>query len=431
MSAQELRRDTLHTCGDPADAENASRYERRQRQLSESKFRILSLAKQAGRTLTDVERADVVALDGEWQRCLQHADGHDHYFGDQPEGSYVPDAPLALGNEYLTSDGKSVRVLSPRERVSDLPAADGRPATRLHLGRAIRGVVCGKWDGCGAERLAMSEGSNVGGGYLVSEAFSSSIIDMARAQSRIFQAGCQTIVWPQPSDELVMARVAVDPIFRIVGEGQIIPGSDISFDQVRFSAKKIGTLLTISRELMEDAANAADIIQSTLVKAFAAALDRMALCGEGGQSGLLGLLNQPGIGSTDSVGQLAWADVHAAAVAVRSANFEPNAYIISPVNAGVLDLVQATDSGVWLGPPASLNGVQRLQSNNAGDEQVFVGQWDQMAVAIRTSAAIELSTAAGTAFEKHNVLCKLVFRGDCNCFHRGAFHVLKGVTQSE
>ena len=76
---------------------------------------------------------------------------------------------------------------------------------------------------------------------------------------------------------MIMARIAKDPTFELVAENAQIPDSDINFDQVRFYAKKIACLVRLSRELAEDAPNAATLIEETLGRALAVELDRMAL----------------------------------------------------------------------------------------------------------------------------------------------------------
>jgi HK97 family phage major capsid protein len=394
-------------------------------ELDERRHAMLSQARRDGRTLSEAEQADWATIDAEHER-IGNMPSPLAFRPDSPrQEGHQPDAPAA---RFLTSDGKTVYALRPNEQIADLPRAEGRVTQPLSLGKALVGLVSGRWDGARAERLAMAEGGNSVGGYLVPEAMMTGVIDLARAQSAVIRAGAITLPWPSASDELVMARVASAPTFQVVAENTEIPESDVTFDQVRFSAKKIAGLVTMSRELAEDAPNAAALVETTLAKALAAELDRQALLGVGNTE-MNGLLNWPGVATTESVGAVEWLDIHNAAVLVRTRNYEPGGYITSPTIAGDLDIIQADTAGTWLGAPPSLQGVRRFESTNCPDADIFMGDWSQFVYAIRTDARVELTTTGGDkTFEKHQVKIKITWRGDVNALNRNAFQVLTGVT---
>ena len=70
----------------------------------------------------------------------------------------------------------------------------------------------------------------------------------------------------------------------------------------------------------------------------------------------------------------------------------------------------------------------RLVTKNCPDANLFVGQWDQFAIALRQDAMVEVSTTAGDAFKKHQVYVKLTMRADVGALHIGVFHALTGIT---
>ena len=343
---------------------------------------------------------------------------------------YADESQTSRAGEFIDQHGRRLHALRPTERLADLPLAGNKTFHPLSLGKAICGLATGKWDGARAEKLAMGEAGNATGGYLVGEAFSKTIIDAARAQARVVQAGALTLLW-EGSDTLTIARVETDPVFTVVPENTTIPESAITFTRVGFSAYKIATLLKLSRELAEDAPNAAQLVEQVLVRSFAAELDRLALVGSGSDEPN-GLLNYTDIQATDSVGAIAWEDVHAAKVAVETRNHQPTGYIASPTIAGDLDLITGGDGATiaksWLGAPPSLSTMPRYSTTNCPNANLFIGDWSQFVIAIRTGALVEMTTTGGDAFAKHELQVKLTFRGDVGCLHAGAFHVLKGIT---
>ena len=419
LSAKQLREQTERTC------KTSAQLLQRRDEMSEQMHRILSTANRQGRNNSTVEREEALVYLEESERI-----------GDMPLPAPMRDSILSEGDElqssaatFIDKNGRRLHALRPHERLADLALPDNKPFHPLSLGKAIVGLLSGRWENARAEKLAMSEGSNAGGGYIFGDVFSKTIIDLARAQTRVVQAGALTVPWTD-GDTLIMARVTTDPTFSVVPENEQIPPSQPTFDQVVFNAVKIATIVPISRELAEDAPNAAGIVEQTLTRAFAAELDRLALVGA---LRPCGVLNYKDVNATDSVGAIAWEDVHAAKVEVENGNFTPTGYICSPNIGGDLDLITSGDgtnaAKLWLGPPPSLNRVPRFTTKNCPDANLFIGDWSQLVIGIRTDAALEITSSGGLAFEKHQLLVKLTFRGDVGLLHSAGFHVLRGITK--
>lgn len=334
--------------------------------------------------------------------------------------------------EWRDMEGRPVHVLAKGDRWQDLPRhSDIDPDARL--GEFIKCAITGNWRNASqGVRAAMSTGGNSSGGYLVPEELARRVIDLARAKSVLMQAGAVTV--PMASDRLVMARVSADPTFEVKGENSAFTGSSVTFDQIGFSAFTVGTVITSSRELAEDAPNFVDLIESTLAAAFAAKLDNIGINGADSThlDGILDWSTTNGIGETGSVGAIAWEDLHAAAVGVRLANHEPNAYVVNPDIFGDLSILTTGDgsnaSKGWLPPPATVASLTPYQTTNIGTASLIVGDFTKFVWGIRQGVLLEVSRDAGNAFEKHQVLVKLTWRGDCNAFRQDAFHRLVGIT---
>src|SRR5215216_6405701 len=85
-------------------------------------------------------------------------------------------------------------VLSREQSVADWCRTRGHtgfdePAS---FSRYLKGLATGDWSGAEHER-AMSEGTLTAGGHLVPTPLSARVIDLARAQTRVLQAGGQTV----------------------------------------------------------------------------------------------------------------------------------------------------------------------------------------------------------------------------------------------
>lgn len=328
--------------------------------------------------------------------------------------------------------GKPVYVLGKADRWQDLPRENNiDPSARV--GEFIKCAITGNWRNASpAIRNAMSEGGNSAGGFLVPDELMRRVIDLARAKSVVMQAGAQTI--PMTSDSLTLARVATDPTFEVKTENAAFSGSDIAFDALNFSAYTVGTLITASRELAEDAPNFVDLVESVLASAFAAKLDNIAINGvaSSGLDGMLDWATATGIGETGTVGGILWEDLQTAVVGIHGANHVPNAYVLHPTIAGDLAALTSGDgtnsAKLWLGPPPNVAPLTQMQTTNIATDSIVVGDFSQFVWAIRQGVLIEVSREAGDAFAKHQVLIKLTWRGDTGAFRRDAFHRLVGIT---
>ena len=327
-------------------------------------------------------------------------------------------------------DGRSVYVLTKHGRFQDLPSQSSYRAEDLSLGRLIRGIATGdprKY--ASAEYKALGENSNQAGGFLVPAELSSELIDAARAASVTQRAGALTV--PMQSETLTIAKVVTDPTFELKAENAAFTGSDPTFGAVGLTAHTFGTYVTLSRELAADAPNIEDIIMRILSRALAAELDRQALQGSASAE-WNGLTINSDIGTTSSVGAIAWEDIATGVVDVQGNNYAPNAYVASPTIAGDLAVLTSGD-GVnsaksWLGPPPNVEPLDQLVTTNCPDANIIIGQWDNLVFGLRQEFMLEATTTGGDAFTKHQLLIKITFRGDVGVSQAGAFHRLDGIT---
>lgn len=346
--------------------------------------------------------------------------------------------------------GEGIRVLKPKDRMADLCTESSEP---LSLGKTIRGLATGRWDGAAAERQAvMNEGVGGSGGFLLPSPLSASIIDRARNLAVVSRAGAITI--PMESATLGIARIASDPSVGWHSENGAISASDLTFEKVSFNAQTLAALATMSVELFEDASNIDAVATDVIGKVLALELDRACLRGSGTAPEPKGIRNQTGVtvdsttfGTNGSVistaaptGAVAWDWVSKQISGLWGVNENPNAVIYSPRTAGELDLLRAT-TGEPLSPPGSVAAVQRLFTNQIPNNltqgtsndcsEAYVGDFSQALIGMRREVVVEVSRIANVGatsmFSTLGVAIRAYLRADFQLARPGAFRVVTGV----
>jgi HK97 family phage major capsid protein len=313
----------------------------------------------------------------------------------------------------------------------------------LSLGKLLRGYVTGEWTGAAAEQKAMGSSPLSSGGMLIPTPLAADVIDLARNQTRLLQAGAITV--PMSTATLKYARLSQDATANWTSEAANIALSAAAFDSVTFTARKLAALVAIDNELLEDAANADATIENSIAKALALALDFGGLYGSGTPpqpQGLHGI-----VPTVASGGTLTNFDAMLGAIAaVRGANFEPNAALYSARTADAYAKLKTGLSGDqrFLPPPTDFAALSKFVTNqipnNLGtgtnESQAFIGQWDQLALGLRSSLQIEVSREAGyfdgsaqqSAFSKDQTIIRAILRADWQPLHLGAFAEVTGIT---
>lgn len=350
--------------------------------------------------------------------------------------------PLSL----RTLDGREVRALRPGESLAqNLPDEDRTsdvPAEALSIGRLVRGLATGNWRGAEAERRAMGVGSDVLGGYLVPPELSARVIDLARNQARVLQAGALTV--PMGSTELTLARIEQDPKAGWKAEHAAATVSDMTFGAVKLRARTLMGIVKLSIELLEDAPNVDSVVERALAAALALEMDRAALRGSGQGEEPRGVRFTEGVQLVPVNGALTSFDPFSEAaerIARVNGPTDGLAAIYSPRTWGQLDRLKDNE-GRPLAPPRSFEQLRRLVTNqvpeNLGDgedeTEIFVADFRQLLWGVRTGLRIEVSREAAdsdsSAFRHGQVWIRAYLRGDVALARPDHFVVLTGIKPS-
>lgn len=280
-------------------------------------------------------------------------------------------------------------------------------------------------------RAAMSEGNDSRGGFMVPFESMPGLIDLVRAKSVIANAGATTILMNGP--QLLVPTVETDPSFDVVPELGTIPLTDVVIGARNLTAVKGGARFKLSRELVEDGTNVPQTLEGLISASAAAQQDYYAINGHANMHPM-GLLQNTDINSTGSVGAIDWTDLATATTTARTANHEPNSFIMAP---SVHDSLFNTETGDgstaargWLDAPPSIRDKQFLHSTNCPVGNVICGDFSYFVIGMRQGALIEVSAEADDAFSTHSVYVKITWRSDYIVTRPAAFEILADVTAS-
>lgn len=215
---------------------------------------------------------------------------------EQPSAA-LDDTEIPQATVRSTTDGPRIEI--PRS-YSKLIAFASTPAGQLSAYRSgmwLRATIYGDanakdWcrrNGVGV-RAALSEGVNTAGGALVPDEFERAVIDM-RETYGLFRRVVR--VRPMGSDTLIIPRRTGGLTAYFTAEGAAGTESDLAWDNVTLSAKKLMVLARMSSEVAEDAIiDMADTLATEMAYAFAIKEDTVGFTGTGlgTDGGIVGVL---------------------------------------------------------------------------------------------------------------------------------------------
>jgi HK97 family phage major capsid protein len=347
-------------------------------------------------------------------------------------GGYLPG-----GGGDFSGEGE-VRFLTREQRLTDL-APRGE---RFDIGKGIRGKLTGNWKNAESEKRALMESGDTQGGFLIPELVSAQVIDYARNNSVVMQAGTVTI--PMDGPDLRICKLSGDPVGHWRGEGVAIVEDDaMAFESVTLRARTLGCLIRCSVELMEDSPNFGQLVQSTMAKAMAVEVDRVALVGIGAAEEPLGVYEVLSGAQVRDMGAAAghaltgYDDMSIACRMVMDYNGTPSSVIMSPREWGYLDVLKDGEGNYLLQPPESWKSLKKLVTSQIPKNQIWgsaqngsfavVGDWTGCFFGTRRQITLEISRVAGDAFSKLQVFIRAYLRADFAFVRPQHLVVIKGI----
>lgn len=288
-----------------------------------------------------------------------------------------------------------------------------------------------------------------GGTALVPTTWNTDIIDLARNNTVLFEAGATLI--PMDRKVVKMERLTTDPTPAFRNEGSTITEADMAFDNVTLTATSLSALVVTSLEFLQDAPNAGEAIQEALAKKMALQLDYVGLYGQlaAGNEGAVGNLASPNplgllqaLIAYNSASQILGAATNGTTQTsttpfleltntlykVKRGNEHPTALISNVALAQIYDSMYSTQNQPLIHPPI-LDSVPWLTTNaidsfTAGTmtsvaTDVFAGDFSQMLIGQRMGLDIQVLTERYA--ELGQVGFRAYWRGDVQLARPAAF----------
>ncbi|MEO8022093.1 phage major capsid protein [Polaromonas sp.] len=201
-----------------------------------------------------------------------------------------------------TKSQKAVPVLSHGQALKSLEGRSDTP----NMGRVLRGLLLGGRAHDAREledeRKAMSIGTDPAGGYTVAGVLANEWIDLLRADMVLSKAGARTV--PMESGDLSLACVTGDPVISWHGENANINDAAPTLGSVNMRAKTVVCLVKLSLELSQDSSNIEQILQGTITRAMANAIDSAGINGVSTDAAVAprGIIDLSGRNTVTSIG---------------------------------------------------------------------------------------------------------------------------------
>lgn len=154
-----------------------------------------------------------------------------------------------------------------------------------------------QWCNENGVQMILSGDENSKGGYLVPDLLENTLIDLKESYGTFRQYSMQ---WPMSAPSVRVPRRSSGFTTYFVGEGDDITLSDMAFDEVSLTAKKLAAITRITSELNDDSIiSMADIIAREMAYALAVKEDSCGWLGDGSSTygGIVGVDNALAAGS--------------------------------------------------------------------------------------------------------------------------------------
>ena len=301
-------------------------------------------------------------------------------------------------------------------------------------------------------------GTGPAGGFLVPEDVSSEIIELLRPASVVMSL--QPIVMPMPNANLTMNRQATGSQAQYIGEQEDVPATNVSFGQLKLSAKKLAALIPISNDLLRAAGVAVDrLVRDDIVLSMATRTDWAFLRATGTEYAPRGLrwqLLSTALQSTNILSMTASPDLQKVTndlsrleLALMNADvpmLRPG-WIMAPRTMQYLANLRDGNGNIAFPEMASgqLRGkpyrvTTQIPTNLGGgsnESEVYLADFAQVVVGEHMGIEVAMSTeaayvdAAGTmraAFSRDETVMRGIVQHDIGLRHLAALAILTGVT---
>ncbi|MBA7556371.1 hypothetical protein ES705_49076 [subsurface metagenome] len=312
------------------------------------------------------------------------------------------------------------------------------------VGKIIRAKVVGNYEGLNDYEIkAAGEGVGSLGGWLVPEAVSAKVLDLARNFACVMKAGAWTL--PMTAPEMKLVKVTGDPTAYFKAEHAAITESDWTIKDLNLKAMKCGVLVRASLEILEDAKNAGSALEMAMGGAIGLAMDRVALLGSGVNEPL-GIDNATGINvismGANGAAPTTYDELSNSIEDVADHNGIATAMIMAPRSYFQFDRLKAATTNNRLEKPLSVQEIfdagkiyhtnqcpiTNTQGTASDASTVYTGDFKQLVFGVLKGLRFEFTRSGGTGtFAQYEALIRAIVRFDIGILREDQFTKIEGL----
>lgn len=264
----------------------------------------------------------------------------------------------------------------------------------LDLGKYVKGLITGNWEGATEERNAFTTGAM---GAIIPAEIAGKLIDQARNKSLFAQAGSP--IYPMHTKKLTLGRVAGDPSFSFKGEGEKGAEASFNIEPVELEAKTAYGYAYVTLEAIHSTKNLSQLLSEVFAAAIANCIDRGILYGQDTDPdhAPAGVAKDTNINIITAENKR-YDDFIKGIGAVRKNNGTPSVMAINADTEEILSL-QYDDNNVYREPPEAVKKLNCIVSNQlkhaeTGENDALI--FDPSAVAIGLMKDITINIVKDT-----------------------------------
>lgn len=288
--------------------------------------------------------------------------------------------PEGMGGIQMSNDPKRIimNAIYPDEKISNsLNKKD-----YLDFGKLVKGMTGKGWDNATKEQEYYNMNTS-GNEVLIPKNLSDHILDIARSKSALF--GKIPMVRLE-NNNLTVAIQTNDAEANFVGEGELIPASDLMFESVDLKGKTLAIYINITEELLESVNLGTQLTQS-VSNAIVNALDKALLYGTG-ENSIIGLENIEGVEKiAHTTNGTNYDFVVSGTKAIKKSNLVPTHIVYNSDLASDLEMSKTSD-GQYLEKPKFMDNYTISESNNIKENQAIIYDVNSLLLGIHKNITI-------------------------------------------
>lgn len=225
------------------------------------------------------------------------------------EGVATTDELSAMEKSFDEKMATQLKEMGKRK--ASLAGLEGSEKKKFSFAKCVNAQINGKWaDDAGYEKEVVEATAQIksnnaqsgeAGGYLIPEEHTSELIDLAVANTPVFEMG--PTVLRNLRGELPIPKTTGRPTAYWVGEEEEATESETTFGEIVLRPKTIAAFTKVSRRLMHQSSNTIEgVIRGELVKSFGLGINTALLTGSGTDKVPKGISNFSGLTATDAIG---------------------------------------------------------------------------------------------------------------------------------